>query len=135
VFRARTPFGRSRAFQNGFVRTRSDTDAVHMRKALGVESSECPRPEGVAPNWKEIEFGVVEHLGGSRMWATQRRFRCRCVRRGKCRSMKTRVIETEWTGFKVATPETCNLSAVPLISMTLIQRLCGSFVVIERWCA
>ena len=33
---ARTPFGRSRAFQNGSARTRSDTDAAHMRKAPGV---------------------------------------------------------------------------------------------------
>jgi len=30
------PFGRSRAFQNGSARTRSDTDAAHMRKAPGV---------------------------------------------------------------------------------------------------
>jgi len=36
--RARTPFVRSRASQNGSVMTRSDTDsdAAHMRKAPGV---------------------------------------------------------------------------------------------------
>ena len=32
----RTPFGRSRAFQNGSANTRSESDAAHMRKAPGV---------------------------------------------------------------------------------------------------
>jgi len=33
---ARSSFGRSQAFQNVSARTRSDTDAAHMRKAPGV---------------------------------------------------------------------------------------------------
>jgi len=42
----------------GSVRTRSDADAAH-------ESSECPRPQGVAPprNWSEKGMGEVEDVG------------------------------------------------------------------------
>jgi len=33
IANSNSPSGRSRAFQIGFARTRSDTDAAHMRKA------------------------------------------------------------------------------------------------------
>ena len=36
VVQVKTPFGRSRAFQYGSTRTRSDTDAAHTRNAVGV---------------------------------------------------------------------------------------------------
>ena len=73
----------------------------------------------------------------------RRRVSCRCVRRGKCRSMKIRVLEAERTSSRNVNitayiqPRGGSWKFLKRTSRSngTFQRLCGTVWAQERWCA
>ena len=108
-------------FEIGSARTRSDADAAH-------ESSECPRPQGVAPprNWSEKEMGEVEDVGRAVTVPLG-------VRRNKCWSMKMRVLENKWKSSSHLNLTVLQCVAVCCSVLQLISPQSDSLCTATKW--